>query len=152
MNDSEWFWADCDGTTKSTSVAALRATLSLAALPPFVLVWRAGFAEWLPAYLVSEFAKILNVEAGDIGETDPDLTEAPPAPVEWYVECFGGAPPPSLAEPVAGMGDTRDMKIGAKFDPQQMKTVLGRNKPLPIAAFRSVDDYLTHIQGLRSKR
>ncbi len=151
MTDTEWFWADFDGTPKSTSVVALRASLSLSALPAFVLVWHTGLAEWLPAYLVTDFAKVLGLEPAEGGELDPTLTEPPPAPVEWYVECYGGAPSSSLAEPSAGMAATHNMNIGERFDPQQMQTVVGSNKPLPIGAFRNVDDYLNHIRKLRCK-
>jgi hypothetical protein len=52
---------------------------------------------------------------------------------------------------MGGMSETQNMNIGAQFDPQQMKTVLGRNKPLPVGAFRNVDDYLGHIRALREK-
>jgi hypothetical protein len=149
MTESAWYWADHDGTPKATTIAALRATLSLSALPPFVLVWHTGLSEWLPAYLIAELAKILGVEAAEAGALDPSITEPPAAPVEWYVECYGGTPPGSLASPSAGLSKTANMNTGDKFDPNLMKTVLGRNKPLPIAAFRSVDDYLTHIRKLR---
>ena len=150
MADESWFWADLDGSPKPTSLAALRASLSLSALPPFVLVWRTGLSEWLPAYLVADLAKVLGVDPVDPAELDASLTEPPAAPVEWYLECYGGTPPASLAEPSAGMSATRNMNIGNHFDPQQMKTVMGSNKPLPIGAFRSVDDYLAHIRKLKS--
>ncbi len=150
MSDAVWYWADHDGTPKHTTLAALRATLSLSALPPFVLVWHTGLSEWLPAYLVAELAKTLGVEEVETGGLDASVTEPPPAPVEWYVECFGGSVPGSLTASSGGLAETANMHIGSKFDPNQMKTVLGRNKPLPIAAFRSVDDYLTHIRKLRA--
>jgi hypothetical protein len=151
MTDTKWYWADADGTQKPTGLVPLRASLSLSALPPFVLVWHTGLGEWLPAYLMNDFAKALGVEAVEKGELDPSLTEPPPPPVEWYVECYGGAPPASLAETSAGMSATHNMNTGQHFDPQQMKTVLGTNKPLPIGAFRNVDDYLGHIRKLRNK-
>lgn len=151
MTDTEWYWAESDGTPKLTSIVALQASFSMAALPAFVLLWHTGLGEWLPAYLMNDFAKVLGVEEVDKGELDPSLTTPPPAPVEWYIECYGGTAPVSLAEPMGGMSETQNMNIGAQFDPQQMKTVLGRNKPLPVGAFRSVDDYLGHIRALREK-
>jgi hypothetical protein len=151
MTETKWYWADHDGTAKSTSVSILRASLTLSALPPFVLVWHTGLSEWLPAYLVSELATVLGMDAVDPGELHPSLTEPPPAPVEWYLECYGGPPPPSLAEASAGLSETRNMNIGASFDPHQMQTMLGRDKPLPIGAFRSVDEYLAHLRALRDK-
>lgn len=151
MTDTNWYWAEADGTPRATSVAALRASLSLSALPPFVLVWHTGLGDWLPAYLVSELAKSVGMDAVEQGELDPSLTEPPSAPVEWYVECFGGALPASLADTGVSQSATRDVNTGQRFDPQQMKTVLGASKPLPIGAFRSVDDYLRHIRDLRDK-
>jgi hypothetical protein len=151
MTESQWYWADLDGTPRSTSVAVLRASLSLASLPPFVLVWRTGLNEWLPAYLITELATGLGMEGVEPAELHQAFTEPPPAPVEWYVECYGGTLPASLAGPSAGMSETRDMNIGASFDPHQMKTVLGSEKVLPIGAFRNVDEYLTHLRTLRDK-
>jgi hypothetical protein len=146
----QWYWAEPDGTVKPTSVTILRASLSLAALPPFVLVWHTGLSEWLPAYLISELATGLGMEGVEPGELDPALTEPPPAPIEWYLECYGGTPPTSLAGS-AGMSDTRNMHIGASFDPHQMQTMLGSKKALPIGAFRSVDEYLAHLRALRER-
>ncbi len=152
MTEMQWYWADSDGTPHSSSVAALRASLSLSALPPFVLVWHTGLSEWLPAYLISEFAKVLGVEAVERGDLDPTFAEPPPALVEWYLECYGGTPPASLADTAGSLAATRDVGTGQRFDPQQMKTVLGRDRPLPIGAFRDVDDYLKHIRSLRERR
>jgi hypothetical protein len=151
QTQTDWYWADHDGTPKPTSVTALRASLSLSALPPFVLVWHTGLGEWLPAYLVTELAKTLGMEGVEAAELNPAATEPPPAPVEWYFECYGGTPPTSLTDSSAGLAETRNMNIGERFDPHQMKTVLGRDKPLPISAFLSVDDYLAHIRALRQK-
>jgi len=152
MSELHWYWADHDGTPKPTSKAVLLSSLSLSALPPFVLVWHSGLSEWLPAYLVSDLAKALGIEGVEPSELDPSFTEPPPAPLEWYYECFGGPPPKSLSQHSAGLAETRNMNIGPSFDPHQMQTVLGRNKPLPIGAFPSIDDYLAHIRALREKR
>jgi len=149
MTEIKWFWADHDGTPKGTTVTVLRASLSLSALPPFVLVWHTGLPEWLPAYLVSELSEGLGMERVEPSEIDESLVEPPPAPIEWYLECFGGTIPPSLSDPAAGMSETRNMNIGARFDPHQMQTVLAQGKPLPIGAFRSVDEYLEHLRVLR---
>lgn len=150
MTETEWFWAEHDGTAKLTNVTVLRASLSLSALPPFVLVWHTGLVEWLPAYLISELATGLGMEGVEPPELDPALTKPPPAPIEWYVECYGGTPQP-LAGPSAGLSETRDMNIGSSFDPHQMKTMLGSKKALPIGAFRSVDEYLAHLRALRER-
>jgi hypothetical protein len=152
MTEAEWYWADHDGTPKPTNLTILRASLSLSALPPFVLVWHTGLPEWLPAYLISDLGKGLGMEEVEQAELDPALTAPPPAPIEWYVECFGGAVPSSLAAPAAGLAETRNMHIGASFDPHQMETVVGSNKTLPIGAFRSVDEYLAHLRELREGR
>jgi hypothetical protein len=151
MTETEWYWAEPDGTVKPSSETILRASLSLSALPPFVLVWHTGLAEWLPAYLISELAKGLGMEGVEPGELDPTLTKPPPAPIEWYLECYDGKPPATLAGPSGGLSDTRDMHIGASFDPHQMQTVLGSKKALPIGAFRSVDEYLAHLRALRER-
>jgi hypothetical protein len=151
MTEPQWYWADHDGTPKPTSVTILRASLSLSALPPFVLVWHTGLPEWLPAYLITELATGLGMEGVEPIELDPALTEAPPAPIEWYLECYGGTPPTSLTGSSVGLSDTRNMNIGSSFDPHQMQTVLGSNKTLPIGAFRSVDEYLAHLRALRER-
>jgi hypothetical protein len=151
MTEAEWYWADHDGTPKSTNVTILRASLQLSALPPFVLVWHTGLPEWLPAYLIAEFATSLGMEGVEPTELDPAHTQPPPAPIEWYLECFGGSVPSTLAAQSGGLSVTRNMHIGASFDPHQMQTVLGGKKPLPIGAFRSVDEYLDHLRSLRKE-
>lgn len=151
MTEPKWYWAEADGTLKAADLATLRASLSLSALPPFVLVWHTGLGEWLPAYLIGDLARTLGVDAVEPGDIDPSLTEPPPAPVEWYTECYGGAPPASLTHAVASLSATHDVRTGQRFDPQQMKTVLGKSKALPIGAFRNVDDYLRHIRALRAQ-
>lgn len=152
MTERKWYWADHDGTAKPTSKAVLLTSLSISALPPFVLVWYTGLSEWIPAYLVSELAETLGIEDVEPAELDPAFTEPPAPPLEWYYECFGGPPPSSLSQQSAAMAETRNMNIGPSFDPHQMQTVVGRNKPLPIGAFHRVDDYLAHLRALREKR
>jgi len=152
MTETQWYWADHDGTPKPTSRAILLTSLSLSALPPFVLVWHTGMRHWLPAYLVDDLAKELGIEDLEELELDPALTEPPLPPLEWYYDCFGGPPPNPLSQHSAGMAETRNMNIGPSFDPHQMQTVANRNKPIPIGAFRSIDAYLAHIRALREKR
>ncbi|MFO0566473.1 MAG: hypothetical protein U0263_12460 [Polyangiaceae bacterium] len=151
MTELSWYWADHDGAPKLATKEVLLMCLSASALPPFVLVWHTGLPEWLPAYLVNDLAKALGVEEVEPSELDPSFTEPPPAPLEWYFECFGGPPPNPLGQQ-AGLAETRNMNIGRKFDPHQMQTVVGRKKPLPIGAFPNVGDYLAHIRKLREKR
>lgn len=152
MTEPQWYWADHDGTAKPTTKAVLLTSLSLSALPPFVLVWHTGLSEWLPAYLVSDLAKSLGTEDLEPCELDPAYTEPPPPPLEWYHECFGGPPPNPLSQQSAGMSETRNMNIGSSFNPHQMQTVVRHDKPLPIGAFSRIDDYLAHVRALREKR
>ena len=54
--DAEFYWLAADGARVSGSEQALREALGRAALSEATLVWRAGWAEWLPANRVAELA------------------------------------------------------------------------------------------------
>lgn len=54
--DVQYYWLAADGTRLSGSGRELRAALRTGALRSATLVWRSGWAEWLPANRVAELA------------------------------------------------------------------------------------------------
>jgi hypothetical protein len=82
-----WRWVDVDGVESIVDEWELFSSLSSGTLAPYTLVWREGWAEWLPACQVGELASILpkdKVEQAVEPKLDPQATEPPPAPVDKY--------------------------------------------------------------------
>jgi hypothetical protein len=52
----EWRWANADGVIHAINEAELLASLSHGRIAASSLVWRRGWAEWLPAAQVRELA------------------------------------------------------------------------------------------------
>ncbi|MDC0748458.1 GYF domain-containing protein [Polyangium mundeleinium] len=52
----EWRWTDEQGVQRLVRTEELREAIATRVLPPSVLVWREGMAEWVPAFTVPEFA------------------------------------------------------------------------------------------------
>ncbi len=156
-----WWWADVDGTLHRVRRLDLHQILEDGALPPFVLVWRPGYAEWLPAYLVEEFASALGSQEMVLAAPPfaPEQTTPPAPPLEWYVECLGDtAAERSLIEDRDSMPqsvlnlDWRD--FGESWFPEsETPTLRSSRRSLPAAAFPHADAYLSHIQlTARSRR
>jgi hypothetical protein len=86
---AEWRWVDLNGEQHVVSFAELSHALSTGALPAFVLVWRLGWSEWLPAANVPEFTLAVGMDhtgPPSVARSNPTLT-APPAPVlAGYIE------------------------------------------------------------------
>lgn len=103
----EWRWADAEGAVSTVDTWELTSSLSTGSLPPYTLVWRRGWGEWLPACQVAELAA-----AVPSGETETpvepvrgELDEPPPPPVDKYraYSSRGGkarAPSPTPPSPV----------------------------------------------------
>ena len=58
-NIAEFYWLAADGARLSGSEQELRTALSSGALAATTLVWRAGWAEWLPANRAAELAQAI---------------------------------------------------------------------------------------------
>ena len=151
-----WYWADHDGSLHPISVPELAGVLAEGRLPPFILVWTAGYAEWMPAYLVEELQPALGMEPGTVGHVavDETATQPPEAPIEWYVECLGAPPSKTFDQPVPSTKrrQTLELDWSEGFNVHELPTMRGGQRVLPFAAFRQVDDYLAHIRALRARR
>ncbi len=146
----EWRWADLDGTARATTLQALAQAILEESLPPYILVWRRGWLEWLPGYLVPELADILGVESAGVPTVEQELDTPPPAPLEWYMECLG----PSSAKTLNKFRASRTMfelDWSESFASDESPTVPKRSRYLPVGAFRDIDAYLEHLRGLRRR-
>jgi hypothetical protein len=78
----EWRWVGEDGAQKSVSERELVAELSSEALPNYTLVWRKGWAEWLPAMQVRDLAWALPTGKADALASPREQRDdrPPPAP------------------------------------------------------------------------
>lgn len=78
----EWRWVGEDGVEKKTSEQELIAELSSEALPHYVLVWKRGWAEWLPAMQIAELSWTLPPGKADeaVKPKEKPGAESPPAP------------------------------------------------------------------------
>src|SRR5204862_8119832 len=70
---ASWRWADVSGEEHEIGYHELWNALSHGALPPYVLVWRAGFRAWVHAQNVAELADALGV-----GRAGPPSVASPP--------------------------------------------------------------------------
>jgi hypothetical protein len=84
---AEWRWADADGAQLPIDEWDLVGSLSNGSLPPYTLVWRKGWADWLPACQVGELSSALpagQAEAAVAPTLDATVTEPPAPPLERY--------------------------------------------------------------------
>jgi len=131
----DWRWVDVDGAQKPIDEWELISSLSTGALPAYTLVWRAGWAQWLPACQVGELSSAVPGEHRETAvepEVDEARTEAPPPPLEKYEryrtrqaasQLLGSRrpphaatvpPPPPLAGSSAGRGATAAASLMGK--------------------------------------
>jgi len=81
-NAQEWRWVGEDGVERTVTEQDLIAALSSETLPNFVLVWKHGWLEWLPAMQVSELSWALPPGKADepAKPREKDSALAPPPP------------------------------------------------------------------------
>jgi hypothetical protein len=81
-NAQEWRWVGEDGVERTVTEQDLIAALSSETLPNFVLVWKHGWLEWLPAMQVSELSWALPPGKSDepAKPREKDSALAPPPP------------------------------------------------------------------------
>jgi uncharacterized protein DUF4339 len=87
VNASIWLWATESGEQHAGSEQELVTCLSSRALPPYTLVWRSGWGEWLPAMQVAELARGVlessNCAPRTARATAPGVPPPPP-PIDTY--------------------------------------------------------------------
>jgi hypothetical protein len=96
----EWRWIDVGGEQHVVRFDELSEALAGGSLPPYVLVWRTGWPEWLPAANVPELSFAIGVDNSgppSLVRTNPALT-APPAPPFARYSALGPNPPKTLYE------------------------------------------------------
>lgn len=83
-----WAWATEHGAPERASTEQLLGWLARGELPPYTLVWKPGWGEWLPAMQVAELAAAFpSVTPGSrrVARAAWELSDAPPpVPVEHY--------------------------------------------------------------------
>lgn len=80
--DVQYYWLAADGARLSGSGSELRAALRTGALRSATLVWRSGWAEWLPANRVPELAAAIaeaSLPPSSFGTLGPARRSPPPA-------------------------------------------------------------------------
>jgi len=130
-DDAPFYWLASDGKRSSGSERELAAALSAGALPPNTVVWRSGWAEWLPANRVAELASAIPATSRETPlkpRRDPSVVTPPPAPGAAGrtqpppppIRARAGAiapPPPSAAPlPLPGLNASR-AKAGGSSAP-----------------------------------
>ena len=90
--DVLYYWLAADGARLSGSASVLREALRTGALRSGTLVWRSGWAEWLPAHRVAELAAAIAAASvpppSSFGTLGPARSSAKPA------RPSSGPPPP----------------------------------------------------------
>ena len=88
------YWLAGDGKRVAGTEPDLRAALAARELPATTLVWRSGWAEWLPANCIAEFANFVP-DAERVAAREPKRDErrvSPPAPSVERLPAFGARP------------------------------------------------------------
>ncbi|HVW30742.1 MAG TPA: GYF domain-containing protein [Polyangiaceae bacterium] len=83
----EWRWADIGGQQHKLRFEELAQALSRGRLPPYTLVWRSGWLEWLPAANVPDLSAAIGVRraaAPILARTDPGALAPPTPPLAHY--------------------------------------------------------------------
>jgi hypothetical protein len=62
-DDTQWRWAEADGSIHACTIEQLMRMLQSEQLPPYVLVWNLGWGSWLSARNVAELAPALGTRA-----------------------------------------------------------------------------------------
>lgn len=110
-NEKDWRWVSAEGVETKVDKAELVSALSAATLPPYTLVWRSGWAQWVPACRVPEFAGAVGDQAGPpvVPKQAPAQTSPPAPPLFWYkvyearrVQRAASQRPPSVPPPSGG--------------------------------------------------
>jgi len=86
VGPSRWRWATEDDEPRAGTGDELIRQLASGRLPPYALVWREGWGEWLPAMQVEELAEAFP-EAGPLGTRTArpsSIPGIPPVPVSDY--------------------------------------------------------------------
>jgi hypothetical protein len=141
-----WWWADADGALRVITLRELRDLLGCFQLPPYVLIWRSEWVDWLPAYLVPELADVAAADLCRPGapERDPEQTEPPEPPLLWYLECEAGS---TVLSPASQRTSLLELDWGEAFSIHECPTVPRAMRVLPPAAFRDLDTYLAHARA-----
>jgi hypothetical protein len=86
LSPSEWRWVLEDDEPHVGTEDELIRQLASGRLPPYALVWRQGWGEWLPAMQVEELSEAFP-EAASIGTRTPrpsSIPGVPPVPISEY--------------------------------------------------------------------
>jgi hypothetical protein len=82
---SLWRWATEEGQPQQGTEQELVRQLATGQVPPYALVWRAGWGEWLPAMQVPELAVAFPVRGAAPRTARPStIPGVPPVPVSEY--------------------------------------------------------------------
>lgn len=105
----QWRWVDADGSEHGVVLHELRRLLATGVLPPYVLVWKPGWAAWLQAMHVLDLRGALGPLSGNAHEAPltADLVQQPPPPPLEQYDAVGhprdrplmGVPPPPPSMP-----------------------------------------------------
>jgi hypothetical protein len=79
LSPSEWRWVLEDDEPHVGTEDELIRQLASGRLPPYALVWRQGWGEWLPAMQVEELSEAFP-EAASIGTRTPRPSSIPGVP------------------------------------------------------------------------
>lgn len=151
VTTGSWRWADVSGDEHDIGYRDLWNALSGGSLPPYVLVWRPGFREWMHAQNVAELADALGVDRAappSVVFPDPNATSPPVPPLERYKNV---APPgtetllrsvaPSAAPNVPSAKKTLAMDL--RSPPAVPAPPPMANVPIPV---RDVQPTLTEVE------
>lgn len=98
-SEHQWWSAGPDGTLEPIDGGELRQKLSSGELPARLLVWRAGWADWLHASQVPELTSAIPSSERRFvlrPKFDENMTEPPSPPLEKYARYDAGRPKHTL--------------------------------------------------------
>lgn len=87
LSQQLWHWATEEGEPQEGSEEELTRQLASGKVPPYALVWKAGWGEWLPAMQVAELAAVafpVASVAGTRSARPSSIPGIPPVPVSEY--------------------------------------------------------------------
>ncbi len=131
----EWRWVDPRGVQSTADKWELVTLLSTGEIPYYTLVWRPGWAEWLPACRVDELEQAVGeaAEPAVQARSDPTAKLPPPPPLYKYHayqarESEPGRKAQAIASPPVLLGSPR-----GPLGPPPEADELGR-RPMPTLA------------------
>ncbi|HTQ07250.1 MAG TPA: GYF domain-containing protein, partial [Polyangiaceae bacterium] len=145
---NRWSWVTPDGKTVTGAKGELMLALRGGRLPPTTLVWRTGWAEWLPASRVTELKSVLPPGAAEPAQA-PKLSASQPPPAPVRNKPGGPSQPPPAPMRNKGPATSRPPPAPVRAKPErQPLEIPGPRVPTAAGPVTAASGAVTRPRGV----